>query len=142
MKRFGVLILILAFLVPIASAEIPSVSELTLDELYLLRRSIDEEVAKRTISGSDTIYVGRYVVGRDILSGLYLLTPITLIEDKNYLYVAVYNKKSSDEADHYYWDEDLYLGETAFINLAEGMIFEVGNGVATIQPTSKPAWAP
>jgi len=88
-------------------AETADFSGMTIDELYDLRASVDEEIAARPEGASFTLPVGQYLVGTDIWQGEYTLEFVADEEDDEYSSWYVYENQNM-----YLYDVDrLWLGD-------------------------------
>lgn len=114
-------------------------SAYTLEELTELRNSIDAEINNRLSDfSSDLIYMGEYVVGIDIKSGIYLLEGAS---DDEYFSFDLYADKDKERND-LICSEILSDGEQYYVELTDGMLLSVDNGKGTVIPWTKPSWAP
>lgn len=65
------IIVVSVFLIPSSMAESISLSELTDEELLLLKDEVETEIASRELSDLSVLPGGVYIVGEDIKSGSY-----------------------------------------------------------------------
>lgn len=131
MKRLLLLILVLTLAVSNALAADIDLSAMTEEELIELRAQIDELLG----DSGDMIYEGTYVVGTDIKAGRYQLT---CLASSLKVYAAVHLFDGNDQDLAYY---NVYIGHSVYLNLEEGMSFELQYGTFRIQPVSS-NWAP
>ena len=126
-------------------------SGMSLDELVILRNTINEEIASRIGSG-DMIYTGDFLVGTDIKAGKYIITcTAETPQSSDDMVMGIFNEKDShdqfagesaynafrDNVDAFY---ALQLDETAIITLEEGQYFVIKWGEATCSPYA-PSWS-
>ncbi len=70
MKKFIAVILIISMILPAVSlADLPDISNLSIDELYLLQGNVAKEILSRSEWTEVTVPVGYYVIGEDIPEG-------------------------------------------------------------------------
>ena len=72
MKRLITIILILALTVPAAAmADLPDITELSIEELTELGHLIQERLFSRQLIDGITVHQGTYIIGADIPAGTY-----------------------------------------------------------------------
>ena len=106
-----------------AYADIPDISELSVDELVQLRDQIDTALFEN--GGAVELPFGDYVVGRDIAPGIYVIRPHIVEETEDnygYYYYEMYENVDDDSSlDHNTVDSVQELK----ITLEEGMLFHI-----------------
>lgn len=73
-RRFLCCLLVLLLLIPAALADVPDLSGLTDDEIVELLGKVNEEMMSRGISKSAELPAGKYVGGKDLPAGAYIIT--------------------------------------------------------------------
>lgn len=146
MRKLIALILILSCFTLPAMAEGIDVSSISLSELLALHEqldaAIDEEIECRLDENS--IFQGVYVVGKDILPGYYLFTCIVDRHDEgnfDFFYELYESEETYSKHNRSMFDR-FNIGESAQLNLVDGMVLRIVNGTANVQQATKPAWAP
>ena len=141
MKKTLVLLLVLCIISFTASAEGIDLEHLSTEELIVLHESLDSILEDRFSCQLDAIYPGDYVVGKDIKEGSYLFS-CTKVGIANFWILTTY-KSEKDFADrNSLARQNLQVGGQAQLNLTDGMVLSVGDGLGTIQTEEKPSWAP
>lgn len=115
-------------------------TQMTMDELLSLRRRINEEISGRYGMDSMEIFTGRYVAGEGIAVGRYIITCTDVIGSSMVVMLSEYNaetKRAGETLNYAY----LSVGETAYMDVAEGTMMEINDGVGIIK-TVDPYWAP
>lgn len=151
MKKLFVLALVFVLMIPSCLAEIDFTS-LSMDELMNLRKNVEDEIHAR-LGGSDAIYVGDYLAGKDIKPGKYVITCTeetpTAGDD---MVFGIYNSDDSYES---HKSEEAYFGfrsnavlffqlqkdGVATVTLEEGQHLIIKWGKGTCEPFA-PSWAP
>lgn len=133
MKRLLLLILVLTLAVSNALAAEIDLSAMTEEELIELRVQIDELLG----DSGDMIYEGTYVVGTDIKAGRYQLT-CSKTGAMHYVIARIFESTNMGQEIERH---DVYLGNSIYLNLEDGMTFVLKQGACTIQPVSS-NWAP
>ena len=131
MKRLLLLILVLTLAVSNALAAEIDLSAMTEEELIELRARIDELLG----DSGDMIYEGTYVVGTDIKAGRYQLSGFSA-NLGDCAAIVLYDKNAECLAYH-----TVYLGHPIYLNLEDGMSFDIQYSTCSIQPVSS-NWAP
>lgn len=73
-RRFICCLLASLFLISVALADIPDTSVLTDDEIIELLNKINEELVSRGIAKSANLPAGKYIGGKDLPAGAYIIT--------------------------------------------------------------------
>ena len=73
-RRFLCCLLVLLLMIPAALADVPDLSGLTDDEIVELLGKVNEEMMSRGISKSAELPAGKYVGGKDLPAGAYIIT--------------------------------------------------------------------
>ncbi len=71
--RFVCLLVACLFVLPVALADIPDLSDLTDDEIVELLGKVNEELVVRGIEKSAELPAGKYTGGRDLPAGSYII---------------------------------------------------------------------
>ena len=124
------IIIISVFSIPSSIAESISVSELTDEELLLLKDEVETEIASRDLSDLSVLPGGVYIVGEDIKSGSYKVigksrqSRIYVFTEKSY---DAYVRNGSWEAPEAKPNVQLFIdpGQEGFIGAREGEIIYV-----------------
>ncbi|MBQ8707889.1 MAG: hypothetical protein IJ523_07370 [Succinivibrionaceae bacterium] len=146
MKRFIALMLTMLFLsVPVIAEEI-DISTLDLSALLALHERLDSAIQDEIQCRLDenSIFQGVYAVGKDIASGYYLFTCIEDRHDEgnfDFFYEIYESQEAYDKNKRTMFDR-FNVGESAQLDLQDGMVLRIVNGTANVQQSSKPAWAP
>lgn len=130
MKKVLMLVVVLALFVSPALSEAIDFTSMSLDELLVMRQSIEDEIYSRLQEGSGTIWVGAYHVGKDIKAGSYVLSGI-----ENTIIVHVYESEE-DFANHKTSTNDFVSTTGYYLSVKEGMVIEVLIGNGYIVPAS------
>lgn len=119
MKRiawFLVFLLVVSFVPASVSAEKIDFSDLSLDQLIMIKTWVTEEIAERTKDKKEVrVPMGEYIIGTDIPSGTYTITCKDFCAS-----VSVYSSSGS-LIDLYFINENDSIGK---INLQQGQIFK------------------
>ncbi len=97
-RRFLCLLLICLLMIPVAQAEVPDISRLTDDEVIVLLGKVNEEIVRRGIAKSADLPAGKYVGGRDLPAGSYIITCKT---DENH-HGIIWVSAAADDLDNQY----------------------------------------
>ena len=138
MKRFLGIVLVFVFLATPVLAESDDLSAKSTEELLTLKDSIDRELGTR-LGTIGHIYSGRYVVGKDIKPGRYVLFSEEAVGDWK-IYAQIYREESDKVI-----LEEKYIseGETYAFSLNDGeTLFLKDVELAYLQMLDKPVWAP
>ncbi len=73
-RRFLCLLLACLLLVSVSFADVPDISSLTDDEIIELLGEVNEALVSRGISKSADLPAGKYVGGKDLPAGAYIIT--------------------------------------------------------------------
>ncbi len=73
-RRFLCCLLVCLLLIPAAMADVPDLSGLTDDEIVELLGKVNEEMMSRGINKSAELPAGKYVGGKDLPAGAYIIT--------------------------------------------------------------------
>lgn len=119
MKRiawFLVFLLVVSFVPASVSAEKIDFSDLSLDQLIMLKTWVTEEIAERTKDEKEVrVPMGEYIIGTDIPSGTYTITCKDICAA-----VSVYSSSGS-LMDSYFINENDSIGK---INLQQGQVIQ------------------
>lgn len=129
-KKLIALVLALVMLAGMAMAEEIDLSEMSIEELITLKTRINELIGSEMITG-------RYVGGKDIKVGQYVITVVAVDKEDYPMYFIIRDADGE-------WITDLYpyLGETISIGVHENEMLEVGGGVAMVSVEEKKSWMP
>ncbi len=128
-------------------------SAMTLEELTTLRDEINALIKANVEDNNAMIYVGDFLVGKDIRAGSYIITCTKEEENaSDGMIIAIYDSGDTYEMNKsksvYYDFRDnanvfigIDLGETTIINLEEGQHLIIRWGEGTCKSYA-PAWAP
>lgn len=146
MKKFVALVLIMLCLTAPVLAEAIDLSSMDLGALFALHEQLDAAIEDRMecLLDSNNIFQSVYVVGKDIAPGYYLFTCIVDRHDEgnfDFFYELYESEETYKKYSRMMFDR-FDVGESAWLNLEDGMVLRIVNGVANVQPSSKPAWAP
>ena len=72
--RFVLLLLVCLLLIPVAVADTEDLSSLSDDEIIELLEKVNEEIVSRGIAKSAELPVGKYIGGKDLPVGSYIIT--------------------------------------------------------------------
>ena len=126
-----------------------SLSAYTLEQLFALKMQIEAEIRSRVGDGDSIIPQGTYIAGRDIKtgsfeisfgqkSGVYLVIT-TYPSESNFLaYKSGEMEFGEAHSDQYTFREE---GESAYVNLTDGMILRLDGGSFIIKE-SQHSWKP
>lgn len=73
-RRFLCCLLVCVLLIPVALADVPDISVLTDDEIIELLGRVNDELVGRGIAKSAVLPAGKYVGGKDLPAGAYIIT--------------------------------------------------------------------
>lgn len=73
-RRFLCCLMACLLVIPAAFADVPDISALTDDEIVELLGRVNEELVSRGISKSAELPAGKYVGGKDLPAGAYIIT--------------------------------------------------------------------
>ncbi len=116
------------------------VTSMTTDDLLELKEAINSEILKRFGTEGDSIYTGKYIVGEDIKSGMYVITFPSKNSDYDYGQVIVYPTVECEWSDREVIT--LRIGEEGYLELNDGNVIDVSYLTGVIRPITKPSWAP
>ena len=85
-------------MIPVAQAEVPDISRLTDDEVIVLLGKVNEEIVRRGIAKSADLPAGKYVGGRDLPAGSYIITCKTDEKHHGIIWVSA----AADDLDNQY----------------------------------------
>lgn len=141
-----VMILLISSISVSAFAKGVDVAKMTTDELLELRESINQELNTRFQTEPTKFYNGVYLVGSDIKAGKYVLSFEKKSENSWFIYVETSyadRPEVTSNEDQKLIDTEYNEGETAFINLEEGMKLEISGAESmTISSGEGSFWAP
>lgn len=137
MRKFlAILIVGLMCAIP-AMAENVDISSMSLEELFQLKTSIQEEITARIGKNPMNIASGKYIVGTDIKAGYYILV-VDSVAVKYVDLSLIWLDESRDDV----W-EQLREGESYYLHLEDGMKMVLENvSSAHLEAISAPEWAP
>jgi hypothetical protein len=143
MKKFLfvliVLLLVSVALPVISSADGFDFSSMSLEELLGLRNAVDEEIRTRVSQPSAALYNGKYIVGKDIRSGRFVLTVIQPVIDEWDDEAHVCIEFVDGEHDTLY----LHAGESTILDLIDGTTIEINDVIsATLTEVPQASYAP
>lgn len=138
MKRILAVVLGICVLASIvAFAEGIDFSSMSDGELFELRQAVEDELGNRGLWEGDPIASGRYVVGKDIKAGRFIIRCAS-ISSAEFLEVVVYTE--DDELITY---DFLEVGESVSVRLEEGDYLTIDCGDALISmDDAEYSWRP
>lgn len=139
-KVLAFLLVCILFVTPVF-AEGMDLSSMSVEELIQLHNQIDEILADKFKCELDVIYPGTYVVGRDIKEGRYLLNCLRT-GSVNYWIITFYENEEEFKNRNSLTKENLQIGDQVQINLSDGMVIKIGEGLGTISVVEKQPWEP
>lgn len=113
-------------------------SSMSKDDLIALKKAIDGELKNRGELVSAQFTSGTFTVGRDIKSGVFTLTK----QDEGIAVIYVYDDQEKYDSYDPTGQNTLRQGESATVNLHDGMILLVDDFNGTIEEQAAPSWAP
>lgn len=140
MKKIAMMLLFaFLFASPVMAEEI-DFSSMDLETILSLHQKMDEAIRQLTDCCLDDegMYVGTYLVGKDIQQGRYLLT----VTSDGYFSCHLFADKEHWENYDGGRQESASRGETISLSLEDGMVLSVDFGSASVKMASKPSWAP
>lgn len=146
MKKFITVVLVLLCTFPSVLAEEIDLNNLDLNDLLSLHERLDSLIEDKIQCRleSDSIFQGVYVVGKDIIPGYYLFTCVEDRHDEgnfDFFYELYESEDAYDRHERSMFDR-FNAGESAQIDLVDGMVLRIVNGTANLQESPKPNWAP
>lgn len=149
MKKIIAILVLVAFVFTSAAFAESTFSSYTLEELFLLKMEIENEISSRT-NGSDSIIPqGVYIVGKDIKAGSFEIGFGK--KDGVYLIVTTYPNEANFQAyrsgemefneahdEQYTFREE---GESAYVSLSDGMMLRLDGGTFIIKESNH-SWKP
>ena len=112
-------------------------SSMTLDELFALRLRLNSEIDSRYVDDI-AIYDGRYVVGKDIKAGFYLIYNDLTYRDYITIVITYPSETGDTKIVEYLTNEHPY-----YLRLEDGCVMEISDAIsAHIEMISPPDWAP
>lgn len=146
MKKLIAFVLTILFLSAPVMAEEIDISGMDLNALLALHEQLDSAIQDEIQCKLDenAIFQGVYTVGTDIAPGYYLFTCIEDRHDEgnfDFFYEIYESQETYDAHERSFFDR-FNAGESAQLNLQDGMVLRIVNGTAEVQTSSKPAWAP
>lgn len=141
MKKLLAILILMMLLVTSAYADIIDLSSMTVEELIALHEQIDGILQEKFECKLGVFYPGNYVVGRDIKEGQYIFS-CTKVGLANFWILTTYETEEDFANRNSYAKQNLQVGGQVQINLTDGMVLSVGDGLGTIQPVVKSDWAP
>lgn len=139
-KVLAFLLVCILFVTPVF-AEGVDLSSMSVEELIQLHNQIDEILADKFKCELDVIYPGTYVVGRDIKEGRYILNCLKT-GIVNFWIITFYENEEELENRNSLTNENLRIGDQVQINLIDGMVVEIDDGLGTISVVEKQPWEP
>ena len=136
--------ILVCLLMPLAQAEIEiDTSQYSIEDLVLLRSSIEDEINSRVGSATATLQPGKYVAGIDIAKGSYILVGL-MDKGPDGNTPQVLYAESMDKTKEWDYVDSTYLkeGENWRITLQDGMVLEVRYGNCAIQQAAPILFAP
>lgn len=148
-KTLAILAALTMAITPVACADTAlapkiDISELTLDELVALHEDVDARIKELTECDvdADVIYIGEYIVGKDIAAGTYLFR-CNETNDNNYdFFYELYRDIDEKEAYNTLQRDGGENGDIFQLTLEDGMILSITSGQALVQKAAKASWAP
>ncbi len=137
MKRIVCAFLVALFLfVSVASAETSfDATTYSLMELMEIRALIDEQINSLAASPSEELLPGKYVVGRDISAGSYIVHGLMDKGPDGYTpQTLVANSMDDVEYSEYTCYEYMKNNEKWYVTLEAGNVLEVRSGTVSIEP--------
>lgn len=128
-----------------AYASSVDVKSMTMDELVGLRDEIDQEINSRLGFDENKIYIGEYVVGKDIKPGRYIIVfegnPASTKDEEGGKVLLYENQEAADDWEPFFYDF-YYFGQECYVELTDGMVMSIVYASGSIRPVAKPSWAP
>lgn len=128
-----------------AYASSVDIDSMTMDELIELRDAITKKINSSYGEDAETIYHGRYIVGKTIKPGQYILVFYKdATVNKSYTSGEVMIAEDTESYDNrdYISDNFFDFGEECYVDLKDGMVMFLNYAPAIIRPVEKPSWAP
>ena len=148
-KTLAILAALTMAITPVACADTAlapkiDISELTLDELVALHEDVDARIKELTECDvdADAIYIGEYIVGKDIAAGTYLFYCNKANANGDDFFYCLYPNREAKDARTYLRRDRGDEGDTIQIVLENDMIFAVTDGQALVRKATKSNWAP
>ncbi|MBQ8707903.1 MAG: hypothetical protein IJ523_07440 [Succinivibrionaceae bacterium] len=141
MKRILAVIMILMAFSVAAFAEEIDLASMSTKELLALHESLDSILEERFSCQLDVIYPGDYIVGQDIKEGSYVFS-CTKVGMANFWILTTYATEDDYANRNSLARQNLQVNGQAQINLTDGMVLSVGDGLGVIHAQEKPSWAP
>lgn len=139
-KVLAFLLVCILFVTPVF-AEGMDLSSMSVEELIQLHNQIDEILADKFKCELGVIYPGIYVVGKDIKEGRYLLNCLKT-GMVNFWIITLYENEDEFENRNRLYNENLEIGGQAQLNLTDGMVIEIHDGLGMITVAEKQPWEP
>ena len=141
MKKLLTVLLIFLLIISTSYAETIDLSSMTIEDLIVLHEQLDAMLEEKFSCQLDVIYPGNYIVGKDIKEGSYLFS-CTKVGMANFWILTTYVSEDDFANRNSLARENLQAGNQAQINLTDGMVLSIGEGLGTIQTVNTPSWAP
>lgn len=139
-KIVALMLCLVLFITPVF-AETIDLSSMSDDELLDMYHAIWTEMDKRAIEKSDYIYPGKYMVGRDILPGRYVIKYEATETSHFWIAVFTYLDEEHFSSDEYAEGYNLVDGDEVFLDLQDGIVLTIDKGTAIIRTNPTPFWA-
>ena len=121
------------------------VSSMTMEELVSFRDEINQEINSRLGSDESKIYIGDYVVGKDIKPGRYIIifeeNPASTKDEEGGKVLLYKDQDAADDWDPFFANY-YYFGQECYVELTDGMVMSIVYSSGLIRLAAKPSWAP
>lgn len=125
-RRFLCCLLVFLMLTPAVFAEIPDLSGLTDDEIVELLGIINEELVRRGINKSAELPAGKYVGGRDLPAGAYIISCKTDENHHGIVWVSAANDDLKNDYPSILYDHVSFSSEEQYrVTIEEGGILNL-----------------
>lgn len=139
MRRVAALVILLLMCFSVSFAEEIDFSNMSLDQLFELKISINQEIAKRYGEGWEELVPGEYFIGKEIKSGRYEVLGIKTYGNYTNICFRVIDPNNREK---YVYSNSPSIGESFVCVLEEGTILKIFDGVLLIREAPKSKYAP